>query len=80
MKYHAVTTQRTIKRIDQPIFDEAATVIEITDDAAGCYLKVSQNSQAGPEITIDYDNWPVVRREIDRMLKICEGIDKRVEG
>lgn len=79
MIYHAATTQRIIKPINKPVFDYAATVIEIVDDAAGCYLKVSQPAQGETVIAIDSDNWPVIRHEINRMLKICEVIDKQVE-
>jgi hypothetical protein len=56
------------------IFCETATTIEITDDAAGEFLKITQcndESEKG-EIRLEQNEWPSIRAGIDMMFKEIE--------
>lgn len=55
-----------------PIFSERMTAIEIEDEAAGEYVKVTQD---GEKVCFDPDEWPAVRAEIDRAIGECRGCD-----
>ena len=64
------TTRITIAPIGEPIFSDLATKVSIDVEPAGEYIKVSQQrDDAGPgQITIDPDEWPVLRDAIDKMM------------
>ena len=55
------------------VFDGSATIISIEDDAAGEYVKVHQlNEDCEPgTIKIDPDEWPTLRKAINKMFKNC---------
>jgi hypothetical protein len=58
----------------ESIFCETATTIAISDDAAGEFLKITQcndESEKG-EISLEQNEWPVVRAGIDMMFKEIE--------
>jgi len=67
---------RTLKIVvlpkGDPIFANAATEIEIVDEAAGEYLEVSQcNDENEGKIQIEPLEWPYLREAINRMIKEC---------
>ena len=68
---------RTIKIVVIPkgetIFSERATDVEIVDEAAGEFVRVIQNDEAAEvgTIQIDPDEWPMLRKAIDRMVRDC---------
>ena len=55
-----------------PIFGAMSTEIEIVDEAAGEFVKVTVLSDGDEEkLSIDPDNWPAIRDGIDRMISDC---------
>jgi hypothetical protein len=64
----------TVLPAGQPIFSETATHVEIQDEAAGEFVKVYQeggHTDFQKFITLDKDEWLVVRDAIDRMFGEC---------
>lgn len=71
MKYITRITRLTVLPEKEPIFSEAATHVEIYDEAGGEYIKVTQEGgsiEAAKSILICDDEWPVIRDAIDTML------------
>jgi len=68
---------RTLKIIVLPkgesIFCEWATEIEIIDEAAGEYVRVSQNGSnaENAQICINPDEWPMISDAITDMIGEC---------
>ena len=78
MNYETRTLKIAIVPEGEPIFSERATEIEIVDNAAGEYLKITQNSDDTPDpesgnqtLTIDPAEWPHIQAAIEKMLKEC---------
>ncbi len=67
-KFETRVTRVTVLPAGQLVFSETATHVEIQDEAAGEFVKVWQE---GGHITLDKDEWPVVREAIDRMFEEC---------
>ena len=58
----------------EPVFSEQATHIEIDDEAAGEFIKVSQeggHTDIAKFVTFDREEWIVVRDAIDCMMNQC---------
>ena len=56
----------------EPLFSELATFIEIDDEAAGEYIKISQPSrQENGTVCFDGEEWELVRLEIDKAFANC---------
>lgn len=70
-KYISRVAAILVCREGDPIFDELVTKIEIDDEAAGEFIKVSQE-QGGEkdkqEIKIDREEWPVIRDAINKLV------------
>lgn len=60
------TTKMTVSKKGEPIFSESSTHIEIDDEAAGEYLKVSQLNGA---VLIEKEEWPHIKEAIDKMFE-----------
>ena len=60
-------------RKGKQLFDEGTTKISLEDDAAGEYIVLQQfaDSLENGQMKLDPDEWPVVRKAIDRMVKSC---------
>ena len=58
----------------EPVFCEQATTIEITDEAGGEFVLVSQQRDEpnAQTIKIDRDDWPTIRGAIDAAMSMCE--------
>lgn len=58
------------------IFEATATVIEIADDAAGPFVRVSQDvaEHEGKCIAFDGPEWPLIRDAIQKMLNVAQGL------
>jgi hypothetical protein len=58
---------------DEAIFHEGTTEIEIVDEAAGEFLKVTQSpDDVEPgQIRIDPAEWPHLKAAIEKMIKEC---------
>jgi hypothetical protein len=57
-----------------PIFSEQATIIEIDDEAAGEFVKVSQEggqTDLAKFICFNPDEWVAIRTAIDDMISRC---------
>lgn len=63
-----------VQPVSEPIFSNQATTVEITDEAAGEFVTVQQQSDApnGRAITIDREIWPQLRDAIEHALSLCE--------
>ena len=72
-EYEIATLSLIVKPKGQPIFCERATIIEMTDEAAGPYLTIRQcndESEKG-EITLDLAEWPTIQEAIGLMIAEC---------
>jgi hypothetical protein len=77
-----MTYQTRILRIaigvkGEPIYHEGATEIEIVDESAGEFLKITQSvdDEEPGAIKIDPHEWPMIRAGIDKMIKECRRYD-----
>lgn len=73
MTHETRVTRLHVVRTGEPIFDESATAVEVTDDSSGEHVKVQQfgiGTKAGT-IFIDPTEWPTLRKAIDRMVREC---------
>ena len=59
-------TKVVVNRIGDALFEEWSTSIEIDDESGGEFLVVSQDCG---KIKIDAEEWPAIRKAIDRMAK-----------
>jgi hypothetical protein len=80
--YKVFVTQMTVLPKGESLFSEKATTVQVTDDAAGCFVTIKQEggSVDTPEhqISLEPQEWPVVREAIDKMIAECALIDKNV--
>lgn len=61
---------------NEPIFSELATTVAIDDEAGGEFVVVSQTRDVGlMSVTINPEEWPVLRKAIDRMIGECRKAD-----
>ena len=74
MKYKTRITRLTVLPEGEPIFSEKATNIEIEDEAAGEYVKVTQDGNDSPAraIFIDPADWPEIKAAIEQLLADCQ--------
>ena len=77
MNYHTRVTRLTISQPGEPIFSDQTIHIEIEDEAAGEYVKISQQSEYRPaasqEVCINPDEWPAIKDAVESLLmKIAE--------
>jgi uncharacterized membrane-anchored protein YhcB (DUF1043 family) len=64
-------TKWTLTPKGEELFSERATDIEITDEAGGEYVKVTQHMTGCASIAIDRSEWPALRAAIDAAMKEC---------
>ena len=69
MKYETRITRLTVCPAGKEIYDENATNIEITDDAAGEFIEVIQGEK---RIQITPEEWPELQDAIDEMIIRCK--------
>jgi hypothetical protein len=55
----------------EPIFSDHATHIEIEDEAAGEFVVVKQLQEGYGKIGISPEDWPAIRKAIDKLVKAC---------
>ena len=75
--YHAIPARVIVKPRNEPIFSEMATIVEVTDEAAGPFVTVRQpggHIQARG-IDIEGPEWPLIRQAIDDMLAVSQGLE-----
>lgn len=63
-------TQLTVASESVELYGDRSTIIEITDEGGGEFITVTQPDGAA-EIRIDADEWPAIRRAIDKLFKEC---------
>lgn len=66
----------------EPIFSERAHKIEIEDEAAGQFIKVSCNlgsADLAGTITIECEEWPELRKAINKMVKTANEYNRMNE-
>jgi len=72
MKYTSRITQMTVLPAGEPIFSEKATVITIEDEAAGEYIKITQQTDATFEsnqtVAFDQEEWEEVTDVVNQMF------------
>lgn len=73
MDYEKRTLKIGILMKGEPIFHDSMTEIEIVDEAAGEYLKVTQHNEDKEcgSIFIDPSEWDSLKSAIDEMVKEC---------
>lgn len=76
IKYETRTLKVGVCRKGEPIFHHSMTEIEIMDEAAGEFIKVSQchDDNVG-SILIDKTEWPTLKAAIDKMLNECRNYE-----
>lgn len=73
-KYDVRVTRITVTPREEPIFSEQATTIEISDEAAGEFVKITQeggNTDIAKSVVFNPDEWLVVREAIDYVVWQC---------
>jgi hypothetical protein len=77
MSYETRTLKIAVCVKGEPIFHEGVTEIEIVDEAAGEFLKITQSDDdvESGKIKIDPIEWPMLKAAIDRMIKECRSYD-----
>jgi hypothetical protein len=76
-EYETRITRLTVLPKDEPIFSEMATTIEIADEAAGEFVKVTSqtdNVDHHESVLISPEEWPLVREAIDKLIADCRKI------
>lgn len=79
-KYHAIPARIIVKPVGADIFDETATVVEVEDESAGPFVKVSQpgDEREDASIAIEGPEWPLIRDAIQKMMNVVQGLDTDV--
>lgn len=79
-RYDIRITEICVMPKGQPVFSELTTRISISDEAAGEFVKVTQeggHTDVAKYITIDAKEWPAIRDAIQFMVDECrEGSDE----
>jgi hypothetical protein len=66
-----LTTRLVVVPEGEPIFSDFATHIEIDDHAAGEFVVVKQFQEGYGKIGISPEDWPAIRKAIDKLVKAC---------
>ena len=74
-EYVTHVTAVTVMPKGAAIFDETATVVRIDDLAGGPFVVLTQSASVEARINISPDEWPVLRRAIDKMIAECKRIE-----
>jgi hypothetical protein len=77
MDYHAIPARIIVKPLRDAMFEPLATVIELDDEAAGPFVRVSQPGAPHKVncITLDGPEWPLIRDAIQQMMNVAQGMD-----
>ena len=82
MKFASRVTRITVAPVGEPLFAETAIDIEIDDTAAGEFIRLRGKIGSGEEVTnesvtIDPDEWPVVKASVETLLKVISDYEKK---
>jgi hypothetical protein len=72
--YETRITRLTVLAVDQRLYHESATSVELEDEAAGEFVVVTQTLGDGG-IRIDPDEWPQLCDAIHRMVESCRSVE-----
>ena len=64
-------TQVVVCPQGDPLYSDAATTVQITDEAGGEFVEVSQDAPGQGKILINPEEWPALRSAINRLIKQC---------
>lgn len=64
-------TQISLVKSGEPLYSDSATVVSIDDDCSGEFVAVEQHGPGLGKITINPEEWPMLRKAIDRMVREC---------
>ena len=72
-EYEITTLSLIVKPKGQPIFCEKATIVEMTDEAAGPFITLRQCSDESErgQVAFDLDEWPTIQEAIGLMVAEC---------
>jgi hypothetical protein len=65
-------TQITIVPEGEPIFCDLGYTVKLDDEAAGEFVVIEDHSDDEGSIAINPQDWPALRRAINRMVKNCQ--------
>ena len=72
MKYETRITSVTVYPVGESMYSDLATKIEISDEAGGEFVEVSQSGRNDiSKIAINPEEWPELRESISRMIQEC---------
>lgn len=73
MDYETRTLKLGVLLKGESIFHQSMTEIEIIDESAGEFLKITQHQddKDTQEILIDPYEWPMLKAAIDKMIEDC---------
>jgi hypothetical protein len=78
MDYESRVIKVIVAPKGEPIFSSLATFIEIDDEAAGEYVKITQPTRhEDGNVCFDRDEWELVKLEVDKAFANCR---KNKEG
>ena len=78
-KYNTRVTRLTVLPEGEPIFSERATHVEIDDEAAGEFVKITQrggHKDADKWVLIAPTEWPAIKGAVDQMMDYIEMHEK----
>ena len=63
-------TRITMVKEGEPLFSEYGYTIQIEDEAAGEYIKITDHHEG--EMSINPEEWPALRAAINKMVRLCK--------
>jgi hypothetical protein len=66
-QYKIRTTRLTVGPVNEPLFSQKQTNVEIKDDSAGEFVEISQNHATG-KILIDPEEWPHIKDAVSELV------------
>jgi hypothetical protein len=73
-----IITTRSVKwvvgAVDEPVFSESLTSVEIIDEGQGEFVQVSQNEDecVSQKIKISPEEWPELQNAINHAIRMCQ--------
>jgi hypothetical protein len=72
MHYEKRIVKIAICQINNPLFDEKSTFVEIEDEAGGEFIKISQvRDDSDKDVRIDPKEWEFIKQSVDELVKLC---------
>jgi len=73
-----IITTRSVKwvvgAVDQPIFSESLTSVEIIDEGQGEFVQVSQSEDecVSQKLKVSPEEWPELQNAINHAIRMCQ--------